>query len=395
MSDKDNEIAIVIACYDRPNALLRLLSSLDRAIYPERPIPLVISIDVGPQLADIREIAEKFIWRYGKKETRILGSHHGLREHILKCGDLSTDYRSIILLEEDLIVSDTFYFFASSALSVVGSDPTVAGISLYSPRFNEMAGLPFEPAPSQYDAYYMQSSQSWGQCWTDNMWRGFREWYLENARFPADDKQLPLRVTSWPATSWKKHHMRYICATNRTWLYPYISHTSNTSIPGSHAKRRSYQYQVALARGRKDFFIPERFSDESVHYDVFMERCGLTSPAGVKLTLDLYGTRRVVKSGEKLVTSRRLDVPHSSSYGVWRWPHDENILNSCEGDQFRVYDVGEEQKLDGRKKKRMRQYYATIDWRDALIFALAELFHRFRDRFATIVRGSSVGGRST
>lgn len=59
--------AIVIATYNRPHALSRLLNSISVANYDGyNDIPLVISIDGGDN-PKCEEIANNFTWTYGKK----------------------------------------------------------------------------------------------------------------------------------------------------------------------------------------------------------------------------------------------------------------------------------------------------------------------------------------
>ena len=78
-----------------------------------------------------REIAEDFQWRFGEKEVRIAEKHLGLKAHLLRCGDLTSEFGSIILLEDDLLVSPVFYSFVLEASVFYKGQKNIAGISLY------------------------------------------------------------------------------------------------------------------------------------------------------------------------------------------------------------------------------------------------------------------------
>ena len=60
-------IAIVIAAFNRPHSLRRLLSSIKTAAYSSYTnIPLVISIDYSGN-EDCYKVADDFEWMHGKK----------------------------------------------------------------------------------------------------------------------------------------------------------------------------------------------------------------------------------------------------------------------------------------------------------------------------------------
>src|SRR5687768_8098504 len=103
-----NSPAIVITAYNRPEGLSRLLKSVADASYDSNNVTLVISIDKSDS-NKVYELADSFEWKYGQKKVIKHNEHLGLKEHILRCGDLTDQYGSIILLEDDLIVSPWFY----------------------------------------------------------------------------------------------------------------------------------------------------------------------------------------------------------------------------------------------------------------------------------------------
>ena len=94
--------ALIIATFNRPKSLKRLLQSLQNSKYPERDdINLIVSCDYSGSDESIK-IAEDFNWDYGHKKVITHSENLGLRNHMLFCGDLCKDYDGIVMLEDDL-----------------------------------------------------------------------------------------------------------------------------------------------------------------------------------------------------------------------------------------------------------------------------------------------------
>ena len=110
-----SNIAIVVIGYNRPNSMQRLLNSLKVAEYYLDDVPLIISIDNSGS-NNVKEVAEKFIWPYGKKTIKTYNKRLGLKKHILECGKYTLSYKNIIVLEDDIYVSPVFYKFAKEAV---------------------------------------------------------------------------------------------------------------------------------------------------------------------------------------------------------------------------------------------------------------------------------------
>ena len=106
--------------------------------------------------------------------------HHttnlGLKEHIILCGNKSKEFGAVIILEDDLVVSQGFYNYAVAAAAYYDNEPKVAGISLYSYEYEELGWYRFYPKNLGKDNFFMQWSASWGQLWTSSQWICFTEW---------------------------------------------------------------------------------------------------------------------------------------------------------------------------------------------------------------------------
>lgn len=268
--------AIAVVAFNRPAALSRLLGGIARGVYASRPT-VFISLDGGASQAVI-DVAEAF--EHPDLEVRIVrnGEHLGLRRHVIQCGDLVIDHDAVIVLEDDLYVDPYYYQYACAALSHFASDPTVAGISLYSQEYNEYAGLPFRPMRNGASCYPMQVPCSWGQCWTQAQWFSFKDWYRSADAATVDATiGLPDAVKRWPESSWKKYYAAYLVRTGRYFVYPYESYTTNCSDAGGvHIVSGSWLFHVSLSlpqRPPPSFTFAGAMAGE-ISYDAYMEPNG-------------------------------------------------------------------------------------------------------------------------
>lgn len=174
--ENKSQTAIVVVGYNRLDSLKRLLSSLEQSQYDGDTIPLIISIDASGN-EELYNFVKAYNWIYGPCYVNIQTQRLGLKKHILQCGNLTRFFKSIVLLEDDIVVSPYFYKYVKTAVEYYSSDKTVAQISLYRNEVNGFVHLPFEPRYSGADVFLMQDISTWGECWTEDMWNDFIEWY--------------------------------------------------------------------------------------------------------------------------------------------------------------------------------------------------------------------------
>ena len=336
-----NNIAIVAVGYNRPSSMERLLKSIEK-IEGTKSADLIISIDKGQRQQEIIEIARQFEWPYGEKIIRAFEKRQGLRNHIIQCGDLTNNYEAVVILEDDLIVSPYFLSYVEQSIAFYRKDERIAGISLYKHLFHPGVSRPFEPSNNGYDAYLMKFAQSWGQCWTREMWTKFKEWYLEHSEMDLSDGHLlPDYIASWNEHSWLKYYMRYLAETNRYYVYPTVSLSSNCSDAGVHCSVPNNDYQVPMLLGNRTFTFPD--FDHAIRYDVFLEREGiedlvLPEIEGSKL-MDLYGTRSEYADSKILVSTKQLPYRVIKELSVTRRPIEENIIHPIPGNGIYIYDL--------------------------------------------------------
>lgn len=335
------DYAIVAIGYNRRASLARLLESIENAYYDNDTVTLYISIDNSGS-KEVEDMARGVQWSHGEKIILTYPERQGLRKHVLQCGNLVEKYNAIAVLEDDVVVAPGFYHFMKAAVEKYYNNSNVAGISLYNYEWNEFASLPFEPALSQYDAYFIQTVSSWGQIWLRNQWLEFQKWYvLHNEEF-RPSPNIPKAVSGWPATSWKKYHIKYCIETNKYFVFPYKALSTNFSDEGTHCKHRYSFLQVSMLVGdKKDYLLPELNDADAIIYDGFFERrfcgsCVENIPTNC-LCIDLYGTKE--KTNKRYwLTSKVLPYKIIKKYGYSLKPQEQNFVSKIPGSEMFLYD---------------------------------------------------------
>ncbi len=335
---------IVVICYNRPQALIRLLNSLSTSYYPDSEYPrLVLSIDYSGS-DEVLIIAKKFEWP-GEKRVIAYASNQGLRDHVLQCGDLAEEYEAIIVLEDDLLVSDGFYEFALASLEYYADAELIAGISLYTYEYEEISLFRYDPLINEFDTELIQIASSWGQIWTRAQWRSFRQWYNDQKDWVSDNR-LPSIVNCWPNTSWKKFFIKYMMINNLYMVFPKTGLSSNSGVSGEHAPQDETYRISRLQRGQKEFSF-QPLNQEAELRDTFFQlsqdyfKTRLPELSEFDFDVDLLGS----KSHENLIREFILTTKSCSNpilqYGLFVKPVENNVLMQLEGEGISLSKTSE------------------------------------------------------
>lgn len=379
---------IIAVGYNRPQSLNRLIASVVSAEFGSEQVDLIISVDKSTNQDQVVEAVRNYEWKYGdfrilKREARM-----GLRRHILSCGDMVEEYDAIVVLEDDLVVSPFFFDYVKETVSRYSEDSHVGGISLYKHETHPGVFRPFIPDQNGFDVYLMQFAQSWGQCWTRSMWREFKEWYVQNENADLGrDSLLPAYITSWNSQSWLKYFMRYLVETNKYFIYPYCSLSTNASDVGEHNTNSKNDYQVALLRGRKKYKFPD-FND-AIKYDAFFERQGIEdyifpNYKGKKI-LDLYGQKKDYSGAQYLISTKSLPYRIEVGFQIKYRPHEQNCFWPENGKDVFLYNL-----LESREKAYTNQIslirydVRAISWKRLLKLGFKELCDALRIKLSRI-----------
>lgn len=333
------KIAIVAVGYNRIDSMRRLFMSLSLAQYPSNDIPLYISIDASGD-TELYDYVRNYEWVHGDKYVNIQEERLGLRKHIIQCGDLTKYFKAVIILEDDIFVSEYFYNYVLKVVDYYGDDKRVGGFSLYQ---NNMKGLlPVYFLQDGSDAYLKQSPASWGECWTEQQWTGFKEWYkkFDDTRFSEID--MPEYIKKW-RKAWSKYYMAYLIETNKYFVFPQISHTTCFGDAGEHSSVRSTYGQANLLCGKKDYcFKPY---EEMTRYDLFGTNEEVYSWIGIdksELVVDFYALNDRLGKRRYLLTPCSLPYPIVRTFSLELFPVELNVKYSIQGKGLNLYDTGRE-----------------------------------------------------
>lgn len=328
--------AIVVVAYNRRKTLARLLRSLSEASYPEVEINLVISVDKSDS-EEVAELAEAFDWPYGNKRVVIQAVNLGLRKHILQCGDYAEVFGSIIMLEDDLMVSPQFYHYTQAALGFYESDDRIGGISLYHMNRTDDTLSEFMPLEDGFDNYFVQLPSSWGQAWTKGQWTKFRAWIREHS-LEETQNDLSLFVQGWSAHSWKKSFLAYLISKNLFFVYPRVGLSTNFHSSGTNSQSASSRFQCALLWGEKTFRF-SLFEESNLKYDQYVECLSVAfikennpNLSAYDFELDLRGGKTKAEIKTEYVITCQKNKSSILSFSHSMQPLEWNLLKNVEGE---------------------------------------------------------------
>lgn len=334
-----DKVAIVVVGYNRLGGMKRLMSSLLNASYPNKDVPLILSIDASGN-GELYNYVNSIDWPYGRKFVNIENERLGLIKHIFQCGGLSRKFKAVIILEDDLFVSPDFYNYVLAAIDAYGEDENVSGIALYQEETNGFVSLPFSPMNNGSDCYAMQSVCSWGEVWNQRMWTGFEMW-LE--KWDRDFTKIDMMecIKGWKK-AWSKFFYAYIISTNKYFIFPYVSLSTNfNDAGGEHGGGLSSIVQVNLLQGRRNYNFSS-FKDLE-KYDVYQQNIFLYSVLKLSpndLTLDLYGIKfKEGKVKRYILTTYHLPYKRIKEYGICMRPIELNVINEIPGSGIYLYDT--------------------------------------------------------
>ena len=359
---------IVVIGYKNENGIKRLLNALSIADYAEKEVLLIISIDKSEN--DIVEkIANRFIWEYGEKKVVTFPERLGLRNHVLHCGDyLNTyDLDALAVFEDDTLPARGFFRFMVAATEKYIDNENIAGISLYAHHINFNTREKFIPIFKNYDNYFLQCAQSWGQVWFKKQWNEFRDWYKKQGQMK-ENCLIPDNIVSWPETSWLKYHIKYCIEKNKYFVYPYNSYTTCFSDIGEHAKSNTNDFQVPISNEMSDLYNFMELDDTSLKYDAFFENQNLHQYCNVcqdDLLVDLYGDH-IATNKRYILTRKQLPYKIINSWDGRMVPHEMNVIYNIPGDDIVLYDLEDVSKpvnLPKRKPKKSKNdvYFDILD----------------------------------
>lgn len=327
--------AVVVMAYNRLHSLTRLLSSLQAADHPDS-VSLIISIDRGVDTHDVLRYAEQFDWRHGDKRVIYHEQHLGLVEHFFFCGGLTKEHGAIVLLEDDLYVSPMYYRFATQAIDAYADDARIAGLALNALWFNGYTHYPFTPLPDDSDVFFLQVPWYQGQAYTRAQWEAFDAWRAGGDRTPTTDDPIHELFLAFDEDEWFPLKIKYLVDTDRYYVFPRESFTTNFGDAGTHFASKTDFFQVPLQCMRNRFRL-RSLDDACAVYDSFFEirpdrLDRLTDTlSGYDYAVDLNGTKRKAHIGaDHVLTTQPCRTP-ARSFGLSMRPPEANVIAGVPG----------------------------------------------------------------
>lgn len=379
---------IVVIAYNRANCLKRLLDSIKEANYSHGNIKLIISIDYWKSDNPCYKVADDFVWEHGEKEVIRHKENLGLRKHVLFCGDFSQVYDSVILLEDDISVSEEFYNYAERAVNFYYDKNEVVGIGLYSLPYNGYAQLPFIPYKNGFDTYYGRWVISWGECFCKHQWGEFRKWYGNGSKKLKYCDSIPSQITDWSDSSWGKFLVYYMNEKGLFFANPYEAYSTNHSDEGDHVNRKNNTWQTSMQHGQRELRFAD--NDSAIKYNTYFERIFEVNFDGTwvnseEICIDLYGITKGYEKYKYCLSIRHLPYEIIHTYGLKMHPIELNIEKNIEGNEIFLYDM--EKKVNRRKSESMkvsnliyRYYYPMFQLRKGIKFILIEVMNKLKDK---------------
>ncbi|MEZ5194837.1 MAG: hypothetical protein R2764_00080 [Bacteroidales bacterium] len=329
---------IVIVAFNRTHTLQRILSTLDRAVCP-KGTKLIISIDNDGNNQRVAEIGNEYKWKNGEKQVIYHKERLGMRSHYNFCGDLTYEYGSAIILEDDMVVSPHFYNFGQECLNYYKDSDEIAGISLYNLPYTEASKLPFIPLMEDSDVYFSQVPCSLSMTYSVEQWDRFRKWFDLNPDLKSI-KGLPMIVTNnWSQASWKKYMYGYMVVEGKFFIYPQVSYSSNFNDLGTNMVTKSYWGQVSLQMLQKE--IKFKPIEDSVNvYDAYSEilpdrlKRLNESLKDFDFEVDLYGQKESFTKEFVLTSKTCKAIIHGFERAMK--PQELNIVYNIRGEDFKL-----------------------------------------------------------
>jgi GNT-I family len=329
--------AIVVLAFDRPDALARLLASLDRAYYPpETPVPLVVSLDKGtsPEARASAMVAHCYEWRFGPKLVIEHPDHLGVARHFRAAGDLTREYGEAILLEDDLTVAPPFYQYACQVLDAYAEEPRIAGFCLYGLWFNGFTHEPFLPIDDGFDVSFLRLPYTQGLCFNCRQWNAFDAWRA--AGQVGECPELHSAFLRFGPDEWFPDLASYLASTDRFFCFPGTSLTVGWGDAGAHFSESTSWFQTPIQLGQPQLRLPA-FDDARAVYDGFFELLPdrLSSLAPVlrdrEFDVDLNATKQPANLRNDLVLTTRPVRNPVASFGLAMYPPELNVMTEVPG----------------------------------------------------------------
>ena len=200
--DKDTyDLRIVVIVFNRPDSLLRLLHSLNEAIYDGDKVKLEVWVDrsVDGYLDKVTvKTANNYLFKHGVYEVIPHSEHVGLFGQWISTWRPARDSSEIaVIFEDDITVSKYFYKYLKIVHEMYDPHPNINGYALqgYSMKHHVQNRSPLI-GPNGSLVFLYPVLGSWGFSPSRDNWIHFQEWFISVCDNEAMDLYIPNNIAS-------------------------------------------------------------------------------------------------------------------------------------------------------------------------------------------------------
>lgn len=229
-------ITLHVLTFNRPDSLIRLLNSLNDALYPGlMKIDLHIHIDKYKKEKDILpynlsiDRSQSFGWTHGDKNVHVRLKSMGIVGQWIDCWqpELNDGDNSIhIILEDDMVVSKFYAYWFLTAAEYFRNDLSVAAITGQKPQLRAYGnGSMSDVLNSSHKFIKYRLMASWSLAPVKAYWIAFRSWYYSVKDIKSYN---PVIHGIKPSTFYQDH--RKFRITDRMWSMHFVYFTHKLSL---------------------------------------------------------------------------------------------------------------------------------------------------------------------
>ena len=246
---------IIVLTQRRFTSLVRLLKTINDAIYFKNDIELEIHIDYHKSYGHTKivELAKKFLFIHGTKSIKIYPSKLGLVQMWLQAWSPISDTERAVILEDDMELSPFWLDWLARSWQTYGNRTDLAGISLCRQRQRASDGksILFE----YHEPFLYRLVGSFGFSPNARLWRPFVQWALSMKDLKKRDVFIPGIISSLHhrqnPTSWEQYWIWWCWHGTNAFYNLYIHPKAGTLIthwaePGEHSSSQGHQSDTLL-----------------------------------------------------------------------------------------------------------------------------------------------------
>ena len=203
------DLRIIAIVFDRSESLLRLLRSLNEAIYDGDKVKLEVCIDMSVQGyldEDTIYIATTFSFKHGEYEVIRHSEHVGIFGQWLSTWTPERNSSEIaVILEDDITVSKYFYKYLKLVHKKYDNYPQINGYALqgFSMKHHHKDTSPLL-GPNGSLVFLYPVIGAWGFSPSRDNWIHLKEWFISVCRNETIDLYIPNNIASWWYRGFKK-----------------------------------------------------------------------------------------------------------------------------------------------------------------------------------------------